>query len=156
MKQKWKFQKGVKLYIMEGTTIRILFDDGKTKEYDVKNIFDRFPNYRCLEDREFFKKAHLLGCGGVGWTSDIDLSVDTIYYEGIDVESEEDALQYIIGFKVKQERLKKELSQEEFSKLTGVDQSSISKLEKGQFNPSIKQLEKILKPLGKHLEINIK
>mgnify|MGYP003300966876 CR=1 FL=1 len=156
MKQKWKFQKGVKLYIMEGTTIRILFDDGKTKEYDVKNIFDRFPHYKCLEDRKLFLKAHLLGCGGVGWTPDIDLSVDTVYYEGIDVKSEEDALQYVIGFKVKQERLKKELSQEEFSKLTGVDQSSISKLEKGQFNPSIKQLEKILKPLGKHLEINIK
>ena len=154
--KKWKFQKAVKLYIQEETTIRILFEDGKTKEYNVRNVFDRFPEYKCLEDRALFKKAHLLGCGGVGWTPDIDLSVDTIYYEGKDVESEEDALQYIIGFKVKQERLKKELSQEELSKLTGIDQSSISKLEKGQFNPSIKQLEKILKPLGKHLGINIK
>lgn len=153
MKSERKFQKGIKLYLLEGTVIRILFEDGLTKEFDVKNVFDRMPEYKCLENREFFKKAKLIGWSGVSWSSEIDLSVDTIYYEGRTVESPDNALSLIVGFKIKQARLAKELSQQDLARLTNLDQSEISKLEKGLYNPSIKFLDNISKALGKKLII---
>lgn len=156
MENKRKYQKGVKLYLLEDTVIRILFEDGLTKEFDVKNVFDRMPEYKFLDNRRIFEKAKLIGWSGVSWSSEIDLSVDTIYYEGKTVESPENALPLIIGFKIKQARLEKELSQQELAKLTNLDQSEISKLEKGLFNPSIKFLDNISKSLGKKLDITLK
>jgi len=155
MKNVRKFQKGVKLYLQEGTVIRVLFEDGVTKEFDVKQVFSRIPEYKCLEDRKVFEKAKLIGWGGISWTPQIDLSVDTIYYEGTTVKSEDNALSIIIGFKIKQARLQKELSQKELADITGLDQSEISKLEKGLYNPSIKFLEKVSTALGKKLIITL-
>ena len=155
MKNVRKFQKGVKLYLQEGTVIRVLFEDGLTKEFDVKNVFERIPEYKCLCDRKLFEKAKLIGWGGISWSPEIDLGVDTIYYEGKIVESPENALSLIVGFKIKQARLEKELSQQDLAKITGLDQSEISKLEKGLYNPSIKFLDKISKALGKKLIITL-
>lgn len=153
---KEKYQKGIKLYLEEGMVIRVLFEDGLTKEFDVKNVFTGLPEYKCLENRKLFERAKLIGWSGMSWSSEIDLSVDTIYYEGKTVESPENALSLIIGFKIKQARLENELSQQDLARLTNLDQSEISKLEKGLFNPSIKFLDNISKALGKKLTISFK
>lgn len=152
-----KFNKAVKLYLDEKIVLRVLFDDGKTKKINIEKLLPKLPEtYKMLANREFFLKGKLAGWGGITWSKDVDLSVDTIYLEGEEVESEPDYLNLIIGFKVKQARLMKELSQIELAKLSGVDQSQISKLEKGLFNPSINFLTKIFKALDKQIDLIIK
>lgn len=149
--KKYKFQKAVHLSFLEGTSIKILFEDGLTKIFDVSELFDRLPEYKCLNKRDFFLKGKLDGWGGIRWNSKIDLGSETIYYEGTTVPSEENAELLILGFKVKQARLEKELTQKQLSDLVNSDQGDISRLEKGQYNPSFKFLEKISKALNKKL-----
>ena len=50
-------------------------------------------------------------------------------------------------------RLKVELTQEELSERTGVDQSDISKLEKGTLNPSVGLMRRVAKGLEKSISI---
>ena len=52
-----------------------------------------------------------------------------------------------IGLTIRDIRLKKGMSQEEFSQFTGVHRTYISPLENGLKNPSISTLYKILNPL---------
>ena len=51
-------------------------------------------------------------------------------------------------------RAKKGLSQKALSELTGIDQSDLSKIERGTLNPSIKMLKKIAKGLGLKLKLS--
>ncbi len=50
-------------------------------------------------------------------------------------------------------RDKNDLTQADLAKLVGVKQSNISRLESGNYNPSLKFLQKIAKGLGKKIEI---
>ena len=51
-------------------------------------------------------------------------------------------------------RIKQNLSQKELSKLTGINQSEISKLESGERNPSIKLLQRLADSMGLTLKIS--
>jgi transcriptional regulator with XRE-family HTH domain len=48
------------------------------------------------------------------------------------------------------------LSQTQLAALTGIDQSDLSKIERGVSNPSVSTLERIAKALGGNLQISIK
>ena len=48
------------------------------------------------------------------------------------------------------------LSQIQLAALTGIDQSDLSKIERGVSNPSVLTLERIAKALGGNLQISIK
>ena len=52
-------------------------------------------------------------------------------------------------------RTKKRLSQEELAKKVGIDQSDLSKIEKGNANPSIKMLSRIASGLNSKASITI-
>ena len=47
------------------------------------------------------------------------------------------------------------ISQEQFSKLTGIDQAVISKLETGKRKPTLKMLQRLAHGLGKIVQIEI-
>ena len=51
---------------------------------------------------------------------------------------------------------KHQLTQTELSKITGIHQAEISKIERGIGNPSIKTLQRIAKGLGLNLELFIR
>lgn len=53
-------------------------------------------------------------------------------------------------------REKLNLSQQELSRLTGINQSHISRLESGNYNPSLKFLKRVAAGLGKELHISFK
>lgn len=53
-------------------------------------------------------------------------------------------------------RAEKKLTQEGLSKLTGIAQADISRLESGNSNPSLKTLKRIATGLGKNLKIDLK
>ena len=147
--------KAVKLYLKQDTTIRVLFDDGITKEYDVLSLSKKYPQLNALKDRKLFLKGKLFGWGGVVWNDDLDLDADTIYEDGVTVESEEKATEIILGYNIKQARLKKQLTQEELSQLTKIDQSDISKIESGILCPTLNTLKKIARGLNEVIRINV-
>ncbi len=54
-----------------------------------------------------------------------------------------------------QARREKNLTQKELAELVGTKQSNISRLESGNYNPSLELLNKIARAIGKELEVRI-
>ncbi len=52
-----------------------------------------------------------------------------------------------------QKRIEKNMSQEEFARKLGTNQSAVSRLESGTYNPSLKFLKKVAKALDTELKI---
>ena len=149
--------KGIKLILKESTTFDLFFHDGTVKRYDILSLSNKFPQLNELKNRSLFLKGHLMGFGGVVWNDELDVSSETVYEEGIDVTNEyddSDILNIIIGYQIKEKRLQKEMSQEELAKKSGIDQSDLSKMERGTLNPSVKMLKKIAKGLGLKLKLS--
>lgn len=152
-----KIYKAIKLVLKEKTTFDLYFLDGKVIRYDILSLIDKFPQLNELKNRELFLKGKLLGYGGVSWNDELDIDSETVYLEGKDVTNEyDDILNVVIGYKIKEKRLERNITQEQLSKLTGIDQSDISKIEKGLANPTIKQIQRIVNKLDSKLAISIK
>ena len=99
----------------------------------------------------------LLGGGGVYWNDDLDIECDTVYEEGIDVSKEYDDIDNVVlGYKIRELRRNADLSQVELAKKAGIDQSDLSKIEKGLANPTIKQMSRVLAVLNQKISIESK
>ena len=147
----------IKLVLKENTSFDLYFLDGSVKRYDILSLADKFPQLNALKDRNLFLKGRLMGWSGVYWNDELDIDVETPYYEGIDVTDEYDDIENaIIGYKIKEKRLELELSQEELASKVGIDQSDLSKIEKGNANPSVKMLYKIVCGLNAKIIVDIK
>ena len=149
--------KAIKLIIKENTNFDLFFIDGSVKRYDILSLSDKFPQLNELKNRKLFLKGHLIGWSGVFWNDELDVSSETVYEDGIDVTNEyddTDIMNIIIGYKIKEKRLQQELSQEELASKSGIDQSDLSKIERGTMNPSIKMLKKIASGLGLELKLS--
>lgn len=68
-------------------------------------------------------------------------------------EWEESELEYRLMMTVLKARSEQHLTQSELAARTGIRQSNINRIEKGQVVPSIATLSKIARGLGKDLEI---
>ena len=149
--------KSIKLVLKEGTIFDLYFLDGTVKRYDILSLADKFPQLNALKDRELFLKGKLLGWSGVYWDDDLDIECDTVYEEGIDVSKEYDDIDNVVlGYKIRELRRNADLSQVELASKAGIDQSDLSKIEKGLANPSIKQISKVLSALNQRLSVELK
>jgi len=149
-------KKGIKLVLKEGTTFDLYFLDGVVKRYDIISLADKFPQLNALKDRTLFSQGKLLGWGGVIWNDELDVSSETVYEDGVDVSSEYDDIDTVVlGYKIKQKRIELKMSQEELAEKIGIDQSDLSKIEKGSANPSIKMLSRIASGLKSKASITI-
>lgn len=52
-------------------------------------------------------------------------------------------------------RIEKNMSQKQFAKRLGTNQSAVSRLESGTYNPSLRFLKKVAKALKSELKINL-
>lgn len=150
-------REAVKLVLMKGTTFDVFFLDGIVKRYDILSLADKHPQLNQLKDRSLFEKGRIPGWGAVIWNDELDISVDTVYVEGEDVTSEYDYNEIfvaILGYKIKDARLRQFMSQEELANKVGIDQSDLSKIERGLANPSVKTINRIAKGLGIKTEIS--
>ena len=149
-------KKGIKLVLKEGTTFDLYFLDGVVKRYDIISLADKFPQLNALKDRTLFSQGKLLGWGGVIWNDELDVSSETVYEDGVDVSSKYDDIDTVVlGYKIKQKRIELKMSQEELAEKIGIDQSDLSKIEKGSANPSIKMLSRIANGLKSKASITI-
>ena len=149
-------KKGIKLVLKEGTTFDLYFLDGVVKRYDILSLADKFPQLNALENRDLFLRGTLLGWGGVVWNDELDISSETVFEDGVDVSNEYDDIDnVVVGYKIKQKRIELKLSQEELAAKVGIDQSDLSKIEKGNANPSVKMLARIANGLNAKALIDI-
>lgn len=149
-------KKGIKLVLKEGTSFDLYFLDGIVKRYDILALAKKFPQLYALKDRELFLQGHLLGWGGVVWNDELDVSSETVFEDGADVSQEYDDIDSVVlGYKIKQKRIELHLSQEELAKRIGIDQSDLSKIEKGNANPSLKMLARIADGLNSKAVITL-
>ena len=149
------FHKAVNLEFREGTVLDLTFHDGKVKRYDMAVLFEKYPQLCALKNRELFLSGKLMGAYGIVWNDDLDIEAETIYEEGETVGTVKLAASVMAGNAVAAARARKGFSQRELSEATGIDQSDISKIERGAANPSVGTLNRIAEALGARLFISI-
>ncbi len=149
------FHKAIHLEFLDGTAMAVTFQDGAVKKYDISVLFSKYPQLEALKDRELFLSGRLMGAYGIVWTDELDIETETIYEDGETIESKPIHIQKSSSQAVLAARAKAGLSQKELSELTGIDQSDISKIERGVANPSVATLERIAAALGGRLTIAI-
>ena len=150
-------QRAIKLVLKETTIIDVYYLDGTVKRFDVLSLTDKYPQFHELKNRELFLQGRLMGWSAIVWNDELDIDTEYIYEDGIDVSNEyNDIENVVLGHKIKLKRLKLELSQEELAEKVGIDQSDLSKIEKGNANPSIKTISRIAKGLDSKAFIDIK
>ena len=149
------FHKAIELRFLDGTAMAVTFQDGAVKKYDISVLFSKYPQLEALRDRDLFLSGKLMGAYGIIWTDELDIEADTIYEDGETIETKPINIQNASSQAVLSARVKAGLSQKELSELTGIDQSDISKIERGVANPSVATLERIAAALGGRLKIAI-
>ncbi|MBO4845409.1 MAG: helix-turn-helix transcriptional regulator [Lachnospiraceae bacterium] len=92
---------------------------------------------------------------GIIWNDDLDIETETIYEEGNVVRETKPVVGFVVGNAVAAARAKKGLSQKELAEITGIDQSDLSKIERGVANPSIGTLSRIAEAMDAELMVSI-
>ena len=139
----------------EGTVLEVTFQNGMVKGYDVEVLFGKYPQLMRLKDPELFKTGRLLGFYGIVWDDELDIGTETIYEEGWTVKQKAPLPGVLSGNAVMAARARRDLSQKELAELSGIDQSDISKIERGVANPTVSTLEKLATALNGRLLIEI-
>ena len=148
--------KAIKMLLRERTLLDVYYSNGIVKRFDTKSLEARYPQFKALKNRSLFEEAKLLGWSTIYWSDVLDLDTELVYEEGIDVSDEYDDIEAaVVGFLIKEKRLENNLSQEELANKVGIDQSDLSKIERGQLNPSIKMVNRIAKGLDSNLSISL-
>ena len=149
------FHKAVELNYREGTVLEVRFQDGLVKRFDLAVLFEKYPQLQDLKDRDLFLSGKLMGSYGIMWNDELDLEVETIYAEGKTIREEKPASNLLFAKVLSAARAKQGLSQKQLAELTGIDQSDLSKIERGVSNPSVSTMERIATALGGKLSISI-
>ena len=149
------FHKASGLEFKDGTVLELTFQDGTVKQYDISVLFDKYPQLCALKNRELFLSGRLIGPYGIVWNDELDIEAETVYEDGVTVGTVELSSGVIAGEAVAAARAYRGVSQKELAASTGIDQSDISKIERGVYNPSVKTLDRIAKALGARLEIKL-
>ena len=149
------FHKAIELKLLEGTALEVSFQDGIVKRYDMSALFSKYPQLKQLEDRDLFLSGRMMGVYGIVWNDDLDIETETIYEDGETVRKEMLTISKASSQAVAAARAAAGISQKQLAALSGIDQSDISKIERGIANPSVATLDRIAKALGGQLNISI-
>ena len=149
------FHKAIDLHFKEGTALEVTFQDGVVKRYDMQVLFPKYPQLEALRDRLLFTSGKLMGAYGIYWNDDLDIEAETIYEDGETVRQESIPMHLSSALAVATARAKAGISQKQLAAKAKMDQSDLSKIERGIANPSVSTLERIANALGGTLSINI-
>ncbi len=150
------FHKAIKLEFKKGTELEIVFQNGVVKRYNIAELFPKYPQLEALRDRKLFCSGKLMGMYGIVWNDELDLEAETVYQDGVIMRSENVSASMQIGSLIGEMREEKGLTQTALAKRTGIDQSGISKIERGVANPSVSTLERIADAMGVKWEFSLK
>ena len=147
------FHKATDLKFLDGTLLEVSFRDGKVIHCDMSALFSKYPKLEKLKDRALFLSGKLMGSYGIVWNDDLDIETETIYEEGELIRIDRPSISLEVGDVVMAARARKGITQKELSDITGIDQSDISKIERGVSNPSVSTLSRIADALDSKLVI---
>lgn len=148
------FHKAVKLNFKEGTCLELTFQDGTVKAYDMAVLFSKYPQLEALKDRALFLSGRLMGFYGIIWNDNLDIEAETIYQGGTTVEREAPSGSIAAADALSAARAQAGISQAELALRTGIDQSDISKIERGAANPSVMTLSRLAGAMGMELKLS--
>lgn len=149
------FHKAIDLKFKKGTALEVTFQDGSVKRYDMRTLFPKYPQLEALRDRALFTSGKLMGAYGIYWNDDLDIETETIYEDGKTVRQAAFPVHSASALAVASARAKAGISQKKLAEKANIDQSDLSKIERGIANPSVSTLERIATALGGTLSISI-
>lgn len=150
------FHKAIALEFNEGTSLEVTFQNGEVKLYDMSVLFDKYPQLSSLKNRDLFLSGKLAGAYGIIWNDEIDIEVETIYEDGVTIKTLPVSANHLVAHAIAEARGKIDMSQKDLALKSGIDQSDISKIERGVANPSVNTIEKLVKAMGMKLTITIR
>lgn len=137
--------------------IQAVFYNGEMRQYDVKRLFESFPQFKEFEEnRDLFESVTVdVGGYGISWSDELDLSAETIWEEGTLIEVQQTPeLNYLLAYSLASARERVHLTQKQLAEKTGIYQADISKIERGIGNPSLSTLKRLADGLGMELKID--
>lgn len=143
---------------LEDVTVECTFIDGKVCQFDMSKMFKKYPQLEELrKNRALFLSGKLsIGGYGIVWNDDLDFYAPDIHDLGIEVGKVDVSIYQEVGVLLEKTREASNLTQTQLSKLSGIDQGDISRIEVGKGNPTLKKIEKLFNAMGKTLEITCK
>ena len=71
---------------LDNLVLSVIFQDGVEKEYDVKQLFTVFPQFRVFEkEPSLFEQVQVdAGGWGISWNDELDLAAEEIWDNGVD------------------------------------------------------------------------
>lgn len=149
------FHKAINLELKTGTSLELTFQNGEVKAYDMSVLFEKYPQLEALKNRELFLQGRLMGAYGIIWNDDLDIEAETIFEDGVTIRKNPVSANAVVATALLAARAEAGLSQSELAAQTGIDQSDISKIERGVANPSISTLGRLASAMGKELRISL-
>lgn len=149
------FHKAINLELKTGTLLELTFQNGEVKAYDMSVLFEKYPQLEALKNRELFLQGRLMGAYGIIWNDDLDIEAETIFEDGVTIRKNPVSANAVVATALLAARAEAGLSQSELAAQTGIDQSDISKIERGVANPSISTLGRLASAMGKELRISL-
>lgn len=148
----------VDVKFLDDVKLQMTFQDGKVVQYDMSKMFNKYPQLSKLRDNRSLFERGKLDPGGFGiiWNDDLDFDAMSIYEGGEVVGQIRPTFNQAIGVCITKAREEKGLTQTDLAKLSKIDQGDISKLEKGQGNPTIAKITKLLDALDCDIDIVLK
>ena len=146
-----------KVIPLENFVVLAIFQDGVEKEYDMKQLFDTFPQFRAFECEEgLFEKVSVDAGGyGISWNDELDLDAETIWEDGVLIEKHtETDVNHLLAYHLLLARRNAQMTQKELAERTGIYQADISKIERAIGNPSLSTLSRLAEGLGMELRID--
>ncbi|MCD8098887.1 MAG: helix-turn-helix domain-containing protein [Lachnospiraceae bacterium] len=130
------------------------FLDGTVKEYDVKVLFKIYPQMKALEDRKLFDSVQIdVGGYGISWNDDLDLESETVWEDGIWIETRPSDSRQRLAARLAEARALTGMTQKQLAEKTGIYQADISRIERGIANPSISTLQRLAEGLEMDLDV---
>ena len=140
---------------LDNLYITVIFVNGTEKIYDVRQMIKIFPQMKKLEKADLFEAAVLDPGGyGISWNDLLDIDAVALWDNGKEIKKHSVGLAEQIGLEIVNARTSKGITQKELAKITGINQSDISKLERGYKNPSINLLSKIADGLNMKIDLH--
>ena len=140
----------------ENTVLLVCFQNGIEKIYDLKMLYNVFPQFKIFEtDKQLFNSVKIdVGGYGISWNDDLDLDAEEIWENGTETgkQNKLDTLT-LLAENLSKAREISGITQKELAETTGIYQSDISKIERAKANPSVKLLERLAD--GMNMEIKI-
>lgn len=77
------FYKVKEIQTLENLILKVKFENGKEKYYDIKQLLNKYAIFEQLRKNEVFKKVKIDAGGyGISWNESIDLSCNELWHNG--------------------------------------------------------------------------